>query len=655
MCPPTQRSEITFEISAESGTGSVSLFEGSIPLSGHETPESRWREAEVDLGRFAGREVTIVMKTKTGEAFDPLDGLPTWANPEITWPFVAGDAPNVVIISLDTLRADHTTMYGYERPTTPNIEKWARESGTLFRTAVAAAPWTLPSHVSLFTGLDSLVHGVIHTDPAPGSLVTLAELLRDRGYATAAVTGGSYLNPRYGLSQGFDRHRSVGGDLETELERELAYAIHWLQSYSSPVPFFLFFHTYEVHDPYTPREPFLSRITGSEADPEIQDIVTSPTGADRDQGFRPMRNLKLRFRDDNRPPEVLPWSEVSTAVDYYDSGIAFADRAIGELLDALAASEHADRTVVVLLADHGEAFGEHGFASHSSLYDHDLLVPLIVAPVAGTRVVREVETQVRLVDVMPTILDLVGAEAPAGLSGRSLLPLMQGRRDDGQRDAFSYAAVTNFGISLRQEDHKYIFRNSPFPATTGWEELYDLAADPSEFTNLAPAESPDRWRQPVLDHMRDHLGGVWITVANPAPTAIEGHLESAAIGTGVRTTTVHPQCRLVAGRRLEFKVPPGESLTVVIERPEGLSVHVSGNLTRQGSGPAAPFDLELDLSGESAARSLRMVGGRWIEAEGGDGAADVAFRWEAPPGDRYETLEVDGELEEQLRALGYIQ
>ena len=165
---------------------------------------------------------------------------------------------------MDDLRADHLSLYGYRKVTSPNIDSWAGHHGVTFSNVVAASPWTLPSHVSLLSGLDALSHGVNFPQDAAGKdVLFLAEALREAGYRTGAVTGGGFLRPEYGFHQGFDRFRWWPGEIghPDELDDGLDTALRWIETWADG-PFFLFFHTYEVHSPFHRREPHFERLGG---------------------------------------------------------------------------------------------------------------------------------------------------------------------------------------------------------------------------------------------------------------------------------------------------------------------------------------------------------------------------------------------------------
>lgn len=173
-------------------------------LSAADDQAGRWFEHSIELRNRAGEEVVLRLRTTTEDQLELARGFPVWANPEILTTSADDDRPNVVLICIDTLRADRLSSYGHDRRTSPEIDAWAATKAVRFENVVASAPWTLPSHASIFTGLDAVRHGVNYHQAAPPHLETVAEILRREGYTTAAATGGAYLSPEFGFAQGFD-------------------------------------------------------------------------------------------------------------------------------------------------------------------------------------------------------------------------------------------------------------------------------------------------------------------------------------------------------------------------------------------------------------------------------------------------------------------
>ncbi len=348
---------------------------------------------------------------------------------------------SVLLVSIDTLRADALGCYGNPRAETPWIDRLARE-GVRFTNAHAHNVVTLPSHANLLSGRYPLEHGV-HDNTGfrfPEATPTLATLLKARGLRTGAFVSAFPLDARFGLARGFDVYddRIGGGEWrgsfampERPGARTVAEAIRWLGP-PGGAQAFAFLHLYEPHFPYTPPEPFASR-----------------------------------FRD-------AP----------YQGEVAAADAALEPLLRPLLEAGRASRTLVILTSDHGEALGDHGEATHGVFaYEATLHVPLVLwAP--GLLHPGFVEEPVRHVDVLPTVLDLLGAETPSGLPGRSLAPLLVDALGDGRPSYFEALSCSfNRGWAplrgVQEGSLKYV--DLPIP------ELYDLGADPGETRNLAPS------------------------------------------------------------------------------------------------------------------------------------------------------------------------
>ncbi|MEE4272861.1 MAG: sulfatase [Thermoanaerobaculales bacterium] len=658
--PSTQPDEVRFRVSvADGGERGETTVVFDEALRGRDA--DAWSDHVIDLSAHTGRDVRLIFEVEADDDVDLLAGPPMWADPVVWGDTGQEPPPNVVLISVDTLRADHMSLYGYPRPTTPEIDRWADERAIVFETAVAPSPWTLPSHVSMLTGLHAVTHGVNHPAPAPAALLTVAEMLRAKGYITAAVTGGSYLHPRFGLAQGFEDYRSYKGELSEELDTELATALEWIDLHRGRGPFFLFFHTYEVHDPYDPREPFFSEFAGAPLDPVYRDAVTRHEPAERPDRLTGTNRFVLRNAADDGLAE-LGWDDLTVVTDLYDSGVAYADRQLGVLLRRLAQPDLRDRTLVVLTSDHGEALGEHRLAGHSSLYDHDLLVPLVLSLPGGEHGGRRVAPQVRTVDIVATILDVVGADPPPGLDGRSLLPLVEAA-EDAPRVAESYAALSNHGYALRTGDEsKYILRNLPWRIPTGHEELYDLRADPGEIHNLADesAELPGLRRAAVEDLDR-RLPGLRFVLANRGEEALRIELGGRGVAIGgntVKTTDPASRCKLAGGDRLRCRIEPGEQVALLVERVLRTDLVIDGAFLREGDTQAQRFEMGFDIAGGDRSRSVVLDPGRGAVVDGDPATGDAAVTVSWAGGLSIlglDPAESDAELRQQLEALGYIQ
>ncbi|MDP6539791.1 MAG: sulfatase [Planctomycetota bacterium] len=366
--------------------------------------------------------------------------------------------PNVLLISIDTLRADHLSCYGYARETSPRLDALARE-GVLFESATSTTSWTLPAHVSMLTGLPVSAHGIcddrLWSRPAPdggAEPVTmrglfLPEVLRDAGWRTGGFFTWKYLEPTFGFGPGFEVYERLGhtfyshpvvserfealratGDTEG-LQRLAAEhpelfddtrpsspeavdrALGWIEAVrrdSPERPFFCFLHLFDVHDPYRAPEPFHRRF----ADPAYDGPITG-------------RNVMGAGTPVERG---MAEADLGHLVSLYDGEIAWVDSEVGRLLDALEARGLTQNTLVVVVSDHGEEFFEHGEKQHRrSLYRESVHVPWIARWPDGLPAGRRVAGPVGLVDVTPTITGLCGLAPPPGAVGRDLSAVARGQ------------------------------------------------------------------------------------------------------------------------------------------------------------------------------------------------------------------------------------
>jgi len=406
-----------------------------------------------------------------------------WISPTL---FGRRAAPtNVVLVSIDTLRADHLGFYGYSRDTTPHLDALARESA-VFLNAYAAASWTLPSHVAMLTGLTSQKHKVYYEDDRmdPGT-ATLAELLRKRGYFCGAATGGGFVNARYGFDRGFESYGMSEGllDSPTLAADKAREAIDWLDL-NSGKPFFLFLHTYQVHPPFAPPDAYARRYLTPDQTLRRWDFVADLGGG---AGF---------FRP-------LPETDRQNVIGLYDAEIRYTDDAlIGPLVEKLKSLGVYDRTLLIVTSDHGTEFFEHGGWTHTwSLYNETLRVPLIVKFPGGAFAGQTSGLVVRLIDVVPTVLEALGIDIdPGRLDGRSLRPVLRGKERDDRAilaelagGVIGYALPPRVAVSSGKEK---LILNGAFspkdlavlitpPPNIPPVELYNLETDFAERTNLA--------------------------------------------------------------------------------------------------------------------------------------------------------------------------
>lgn len=385
--------------------------------------------------------------------------------------------PNIVLLSIDTLRADHLGCYGYSRPTSPTIDELASQ-GVLFERAFSHSPKTAISHMSILTGLLPPAHGVTQNDdPEPqrlsDSIPTIATLLRQAGYATFAVTGGGHVSANLGFDQGMDWF-TVDGAFSDATGHVLA-GIKKVREQQPGKPFFAFLHTYAVHDPYTPPIKFQKLFVDPAYDGKIISTYQDLVRASGDSGWQTMHEVYWRHVDPN------DLRDVQHIRDLYDGGIRTADAEVAKLVQRLREMEVWDNTLFILLSDHGEEFQEHGKFLHEQLFQEHLHVPMIwlfPRDEQGNLRNRREPGVVRLIDVLPTLLDYLGLETPRHAQGLSLWHYLKGH--GALPPPIVMSSWKTAGLeALRQGDLK-LMRDS-FGRKR---RLFDLSADPSEKTDV---------------------------------------------------------------------------------------------------------------------------------------------------------------------------
>jgi arylsulfatase A-like enzyme/tetratricopeptide (TPR) repeat protein len=391
----------------------------------------------------------------------------------------AGEEPlNVVLVSFDTTRADRLGCYGYEHAETPAIDRFAEE-GVRFASAKTHVPITLPSHSTVFTGTTPVVHGAHHHSSVLGDEgnQTLAEILRANGYSTAAFIGATVLDHTFGVDQGFQHYADdlgfKGAHGAARMERPagevLSEARRWLDEHAGET-FFVFVHLYDPHLPFRPPSPYSLRHQG-------------------------------------RP---------------YDGEIAYMDSEFGRFIDYLEREGLKENTLIVVFGDHGESLGEHGIEGHSAfVYETMTWVPLLVRCPGLLPVGMTVESQVRLIDVLPTILDILGIDPPPSAQGTTLLPCMLGRERLQDLPTYIESRHLNdlFGWSpfLGVETGAWKYIRAPRP------ELYDLSRDPGELRNVH-AEHPE-----IVTELDDMLVGFLTGAGDASPDTEPAELDAAMI------------------------------------------------------------------------------------------------------------------------------
>ena len=404
----------------------------------------------------------------------------------------AADAPNVILISIDSLRADHLGCYGYERDTSPNLDRLAAE-GTLFEQPIASSSWTLPTHMAMLTSMYDSVHQVrsrkrryVLSHPL------LAEVLQEAGYDTAGFYAGALLHPGFGFDSGFDDYvnctsYSWAADLGLEEfgerrdeTREAARTditsprIHekvtgWLDGWlarEEKERFFLFIHYWDVHYDYIPPAPY-------------------------DTMFDPEYDGSFDFSDFEHNEAIEPnmsKRDLQHLIALYDGEIRWTDEWIGKLFAYLAGKGIYDETLIIVTADHGEEFFDHGMKGHrKNLHDETVRVPLIVRWPGRVAAGRRVATQVRSIDIYPTIVSSAGLDVPGRALGRSLLGAMAEEAEPLE------PAPALIDLKKSRQHHRAL-------RTEGWKlidivtdderSFYDLAEDPGERSPIALDADP---------------------------------------------------------------------------------------------------------------------------------------------------------------------
>jgi len=421
----------------------------------------------------------------------------------------------VILISLDTLRADRLSCYGHVRETSPALDGIAA-SGARFETTYTTAPWTIPAHLSMLTGTHPDLHrrpdeqipedgrelafNYWNLDPV---FTTLAEAFRDAGHATAAFVDTPWLVPALGFDQGFDTYDTEAAlidvtDHEGGIRLVARKALAWLDSLPEDRPFFLFLHVFDVHGPFTPPAPWSDRFVGdalySSRAGERYDVVNAT-----DVFGVISEHLVRKDREDRANPTGFLDSQ-------YDGGIAFTDAELGTFVGELRRRGLHHDTILAISSDHGESLGEHRFFGHGVLYREVINVPFLLCWPARIPAGTVIRPPVSVLDIAPTLLDLAGLRPPAETEGSTLVPLLSGESPPELLDRSFYL---EWGIrrqyGLIHGGRKTLLR---FPHITeqrlGWledlEEIdplgtvekvletFDLARDPGELRAAPPSD-----------------------------------------------------------------------------------------------------------------------------------------------------------------------
>jgi arylsulfatase A-like enzyme len=553
--------------------------------------------------------------------------------------------PGIVLILIDTLRADHLGAYGYSRATSPTLDSLGSH-GVLFEQSIAAAPWTLPAAMSLMTGRLPSSHRVENDGMRlSASVPTLAEVLQRAGYDTAGVVSHIYVSGLFGFDRGFRQFDDFGlsrdyrfeAGLEPRADKVTDRALERFLSVKGR-PFFLFVHYFDPHWDYDPPPPYDTRFTAP--------YHGSVTGS-----YQSFSRYAL-------PGADLEPEDRQHLLDLYDGEIAFTDAQIGRLLDGLRREGASGDTVVAVTSDHGEEFKEHGSLGHGrSLYDEVLRVPLIFSRLDGGKAPRRVKEPVREIDLFPTLCALAGTAPPREVAGRSLLPWLSGGRDEPRGAVSETIRFDAYRKSYREAGAKIILH-----LEDNRRELYDLAADPGETRNLwKEREGRALAMEETLFSQVELLAGGWNLrwSSGGSPHRFSGSIETEGLITSlVPLFDDSGRHRVTRGKRIDFDlegVTRGGGLSFSVVPPEarvGFALALDGvertDIVRIGQAGVRPLSTPFGFSGAPDAALFRRPAD-----SAGSGPGFVL--WKSPQGSRSDTVELTDGVKERLRSLGYIQ
>lgn len=424
----------------------------------------------------------------------------------------SGLSRNVVLISIDTLRAGHLGSYGYSRSTSPVLDVLA-ERGVRFSKAFTSSSWTLPAHVSIMTSLYPHQHNVQkETQSLSEQIPTLAEILSKQGFETGGFISWFYVSSRYGFNRGFDTFEEFlpqNQDLSAyrRAEEIMDHAIHWLRtkSRSSDQPLFLFIHLFDPHMDYNPPPPY-------------DELFVAEDHGDIDGSYQ---TLKKYIKGLHTEPARIETKDLQKIIALYDGEIRYVDTQVGRLLEALSELSLDASTLVIVTSDHGEEHNDHGsMEGHQwTLYDEVLHVPLILR-IPGGPEGRIVDSLVEITDIAPTILHWLEMDSPKEFEGRSLLEIMENSNAVEDRKVCSIIARFNSMCAVRSQTHKLILTGDTgtnafgIPISSGY-ELYDMQRDPEERVNIFSMDSP------VAMKLMRHLDS-WLRIRKVVDENAEG-------------------------------------------------------------------------------------------------------------------------------------
>jgi arylsulfatase A-like enzyme len=442
---------VEFVVRVTAGGDSAEVFREWL---GRDRVGATYSDFRVDIGKYLGRAVELSFETLPGSAGNAEFDYGLWSDLRLLGdPVWRPDQPHVVILDLDTLRADRLGCYGHDRETSPRLDRWAAEHAMVYRDAMSTAGWTLPSTASMLTGLAVHQHGVERYPAALSPRTpTLASVLSERGYETRSWNEGSYVKADFGFDLGFDCY-----DGRRAKHLDWSPALEWLRARRSERPFFLFLHTYLVHAPY----PYSERFE----DPDRGPLAGETIGY-RDT-IHPLRRGELELDEASR-------QYISRL---YDARVRELDDLVGAFLEAVEQLFEDEEILIIVTSDHGDEFFEHGGLDHGhSLYQELLHVPLIVRYPGGAP--RGIDRRVASsLDIVPTIFEVLCIDVPDYMPGRSLL----GEPDDRRALVAQHHGAL---YAVRVGPYK-LLRDSGRSSDPEPTRLFDLGSDPREQTNLA--------------------------------------------------------------------------------------------------------------------------------------------------------------------------
>jgi len=589
-----------------------------------------WRDKRIEFDNPEPAPLRLVVNAQ-----QPLHLAPC----EVIRPAEADTRPNVLVLLIDTLRQDHMSVYGYDRDTTPVMRRFAQDA-TLLTQLTPSSSWTRPSVATLFTSMQPNYHGAqTNRDKLREGLPSLARSLATAGYATEGLMSNANCVPEWGFGDDFARYLYVDFYMEESWEDDPVatdLAIASIQRLRGR-PWYLYVHFMSPHKTYQPPEPF------------------------RSQFHEDLSHIDLMER--RRPHEI----------NLYDAEIAHSDYHFGRILDALQATHQYDDTLIVVLSDHGEEFQEHGGWEHGrTLYEEVLRVPLIIKPPGKAwHVPNRVDALVEMVDIAPTILDVVGVPAPERFQGTSFLPALRGQAI-APRTGFATLDLGWFSLRAARTPHRKYIRD----VANESEHWFDLRTDPGE---LKPLPEPGAWGERLAQRVTDELvGGATglhlLLTADGDPQDAVVTLECPGCGEPTVNTEewrndLHRSEDTIAWTFRSGQanpIPPSEQPTQAAKR-------VHGHLNIDAPSDTA-IRLDIKLSGETVDPAIVHAGSErrnlaldsavllptdLIAEPDAYGIATVptglgVYLWYVPPPDVLTDEEFPEELRKKLEALGYV-